>query len=72
MFPHTVPVRFWNDLLYSITLASVLVMTFLGEVSTNWGYMMAASIVAAIPVTVIFVFLQRGFIQGFTAGAVKG
>ena len=72
MFPHTVPVRFWNDLLYSITLASVLVMTFLGEAPTNWGYMMAASIVAAIPVTVIFVFLQRCFIQGFTAGAVKG
>ena len=34
---------------------------------------MAASIVAAVPVTVIFVFLQRCFIQGcFTAGAVKG
>ena len=47
-------------------------MTFLGEASTNWGYMMAASIVAAVPVTVIFVFLQRYFIQGLTAGAVKG
>ena len=54
------------------TLASGLVMTFLGEASTNWGYMMAASIVAALPVTVIFVFLQRYFIQGLTAGAVKG
>ena len=71
----------WNDLLYSMTLvtdtakrtlASGLVMTFLGEASTNWGYMRAASIVAAIPVTVIFVFLQRYFIQGLTAGAVKG
>ena len=71
----------WNDLLYSMTLvtdtakrtlASGLVMTFLGEASTNWGYMMAASIVAAVPVTVIFVFLQRYFIQGLTAGAVKG
>ena len=72
MFPHTVPVRFWNDLLYSMTLASVLVMTFLGEASTNRGYMMVASIVAAVPVTVIFVFLQRCFIQGFTACAVKG
>lgn len=37
MFPHTVPVWFWNDLLYSITLASVLVMTFLGEATTNRG-----------------------------------
>lgn len=71
----------WNDLLYSMTLvtdtarrtlASGLVMTFLGEASTNWGYMMAASIVAAVPVTVIFVFLQRYFIQGLTSGAVKG
>lgn len=71
----------WNDLLYSMTLvtdtarrtlASGLVMTFLGEASTNWGYMMAASVVAAIPVTIIFVFLQRYFIQGLTSGAVKG
>lgn len=71
----------WNDLLYSMTLvtdaskrtlASGLVMTFLGEASTNWGYMMAASIVAAIPVTIVFIFLQRYFIQGLTAGAVKG
>ena len=71
----------WNDLLYSMTLvtdsgrrtlASGLVMTFLGGASTNWGYMMAASIVAAIPVTIIFVFLQRYFIQGLTSGAVKG
>lgn len=71
----------WNDLLYSMTLvtdsarrtlASGLVMTFLGEASTNWGYMMSASIVAAIPVTIIFIFLQRYFIQGLTAGAVKG
>lgn len=71
----------WNDLLYSMTLvtdtarrtlASGLVMTFLGEASTNWGLMMAASLVSAIPVTVIFVFLQRYFIQGLTSGAVKG
>ena len=71
----------WNDLLYSMTLvtdsarrtlASGLVMTFLGEASTNWGYMMAASVVAAIPVTIIFVFLQRYFIQGLTSGAIKG
>ena len=71
----------WNDLLYSMTLvtdqssrtlASGLVMTFLGEASTNWGAMMASSVVSAIPVTIIFVFLQRYFIQGLTSGAVKG
>lgn len=71
----------WNDLLYAMTLvtdtsrrtlAPGLVMTFLGEASTNWGAMMAASVVSAIPVTIIFVFLQRYFIQGLTSGAVKG
>lgn len=70
----------WNDLLYSMTLvtdparrtlAPGLVMTFLGEASTNWNAMMSASVVAAIPVTVIFVFLQRYFIAGLTSGAVK-
>lgn len=70
----------WNDLLYSMTLvtdparrtlAPGLSMTFLGEASTNWAAMMSASIVAAIPVTIIFVFLQRYFIAGLTSGAVK-
>ncbi len=70
----------WNDLLYSMTLvtdparrtlAPGLVMTYLGEASTNWSAMMSASIVAAVPVTVIFVFLQRYFISGLTSGAVK-
>lgn len=71
----------WNDLLYSMTLvtdtakrtlAPGLVMTYLGEASTNWSAMMSASVVAAIPVTIIFVFLQRYFIAGLTSGAVKG
>lgn len=71
----------WNDLLYSMTLvtdtakrtlAPGLVMTYLGEASTNWTAMMSASVVAAIPVTIIFVFLQRYFIAGLTSGAVKG
>ena len=70
----------WNDLLYSLTLvteasrrtfAPGLVMTFMGEFTTNWGNMMAAVFVS-IPVTLVFIFLQRYFIQGLTSGAVKG
>ena len=70
----------WTDLLYAMTLvtdpsrrtlAPGLVMTYLGEASTNWAAMMSASIVASIPVTIIFVFLQRYFITGLTSGAVK-
>ena len=71
----------WNDLLYSLTLvtsadkrtlAPGLILTYMGEFTTNWAEMMAASILVSLPVTLIFIFLQRYFIQGMTAGAVKG
>lgn len=71
----------WNDLLYALTListtahrtlASGMVFTFTGEGGNDWIGMMAASVVASIPVAVMFVFLQRYFIAGLTAGAVKG
>lgn len=71
----------WNDLLYSLTLitstdkrtlAPGLILNYMGEFQNNWTNMMAASIVVSIPVTLMFIFLQRYFIQGLTAGAVKG
>lgn len=71
----------WNDLLYSLTLitstakrtlAPGLIMTYMGEFTNNWANMMAASIIVSLPVTVMFIMLQRYFIQGLTAGAVKG
>lgn len=71
----------WNDLLYSLTLitdasrrtlASGLVMKYMGEFTDNWGNMMAASVFVSIPVTLVFIFLQRYFIAGLTSGAVKG
>ena len=65
----------WNDLLYSMTLvtdtakrtlASGLVMTFLGEASTNWGYMMAASTEYTIVADVALVKGLNG--SGYSAG----
>lgn len=37
-----------------------------------WGPAMAASTVATIPIACLFIFLQRYFIKGLTAAAVKG
>lgn len=71
----------WNDLIYSLTLitqsglrtlAPGLQLTYLGEFQSNWGNMMAASLFSSIPVTVMFIFLQKYFISGLTSGAVKG
>lgn len=70
----------WNDLLYALTLISSaelrtvgpgLLLSHLGESRNDWGGAMASSLISSIPVIVAFSFLQRFFIQGLTAGAVK-
>jgi multiple sugar transport system permease protein len=70
----------WNDLLYSMTLivsddkrtiGPGLLLTYLNEVNSDWGGAMAASLLASAPIVAAFLFLQRYFIQGVTAGAVK-
>lgn len=70
----------WNDLLYSMTLivsddkrtiGPGLLLTYLNEVNSDWGGAMAASLLASAPIVIAFMFLQRYFIQGVTAGAVK-
>lgn len=70
----------WNDLLYALTLISSgelrtvgpgLLLTHLGESRNDWGAAMASSLIASVPVVVAFSILQRFFIKGLTAGAVK-
>lgn len=39
---------------------------------TNWGPVMAATVLAMLPILVIFLLLQRHMIKGLTSGAVKG
>lgn len=70
----------WNDLLFSLTLITTpelrtvgpgLLLSYIGESKSDWGGAMAASMVSSLPVVIGFAFLQRFFIQGLTAGAVK-
>lgn len=39
---------------------------------TQWGLVFAASLIAIVPVIIVFLIFQRYFIQGISAGAVKG
>lgn len=43
-----------------------------GPKGTQWGLVFAASLVAILPVIAVFLIFQRHFVQGLTAGAVKG
>lgn len=43
-----------------------------GQYSTNWGPFAAGSIIASIPIVIIFLSLQRFIVNGLTAGSVKG
>lgn len=43
-----------------------------GQYSQNWGPFAAGSIIASVPIVVIFLSLQKYIVNGLTAGSVKG
>ncbi|MEV4460523.1 carbohydrate ABC transporter permease [Microbispora sp. NPDC004025] len=70
----------WNEFVYALTLISdqgkytmpVALQFFVGQRSTDWGGIMAASTLMTIPVLVFFLLVQRRMVSGLVAGAVKG
>ena len=71
----------WNEYIFARVLlndqskqtVTVWLSYFLGSSRhTDWGALMAASTLTAIPVVVFFLLVQRRIAFGLTAGAVKG
>jgi arabinogalactan oligomer / maltooligosaccharide transport system permease protein len=54
------------------TLAVGMYAWVSNDLNANWGLFAAGAVVAAIPVLVLFLALQRYIVGGLTAGAVKG
>ena len=54
----------------TLTVGLALMQGQHGRIS--WGEIMAGAFIACIPAVLIFTFLQRYLVQGFTQGAVKG
>ena len=50
----------------------IAIQLFQGQNATQWGLVFAASVIAVIPVIVVYLVFQRHFVQGLTSGAVKG
>ena len=51
---------------------SIGLRTFIQQNTTEWGQILAAATLAALPPLVLFLVVQKWMIQGMAAGAVKG
>jgi multiple sugar transport system permease protein len=70
----------WNEFVYALTFAADVsartlplgLSTFIGEFIIRWDPLMAGGVITAVPVTMLFMLVQRQLIAGLTAGAVEG
>jgi N,N'-diacetylchitobiose transport system permease protein len=70
----------WNEFLYALVFMRdrdkqtlpVWLQTFTNVFGTDWGGIMAASLMYALPALVFFLIVQRKLVSGATAGALKG
>ncbi|HUP45759.1 MAG TPA: carbohydrate ABC transporter permease [Thermoanaerobaculia bacterium] len=70
----------WNEFLFALSFTlgpdrqtvPVAIALFRGRYQVPWGEILAAAIVATIPVAALVLLFQRRIVQGLTSGAVKG
>ena len=69
----------WNEFFFANILTRINIKTaplaiaeFAGQYQTLYGQMLAAAVLASIPVVVLAIFFRRFILQGFVEGAVKG
>ena len=73
-------VMHWNDLLYPLLFIDdprkrtlpLTLLDFQGEYLTDYPLLFTGVVVASLPMVLAYAFLQRHFVAGITAGAVKG
>lgn len=70
----------WNEFLFALSFTlgperytvPVAVMLFRGRYQVPWGQVLAATVVATVPVALMVLAFQRRIVAGLTAGASKG
>lgn len=75
-------VPIWNDFFFGMLFLStptkktlpLMMLNFIGDMenATQWNMLFAACFLSALPILIIYSFLQRYFVGGLTVGAVKG
>jgi multiple sugar transport system permease protein len=69
----------WNEYIVALTVTSspnrqpltVAIPSFVTQYQEHWQYLFATSLIAIVPVVIMFVFIERYLIGGLTAGSVK-
>jgi ABC-type glycerol-3-phosphate transport system permease component len=70
----------WNEFLFALSFTlgperqtvPVAITLFRGQYQVPWGEILAAAVVATLPVAAIVLIAQRRIVSGLTAGAIKG
>jgi ABC-type glycerol-3-phosphate transport system permease component len=69
----------WDEFVWALTVINdpnhrtlpIGIALFRGQHGTNWGLVFAASVIAVLPVIVVYVLFQRRIVSGLTSGALK-
>jgi ABC-type glycerol-3-phosphate transport system permease component len=70
----------WNEFMLALTFMNteerktlpLVLQSFVGRGDTDWGAVMATSVIYTLPVAIFFLLLRKRLMLGMTAGAVKG
>jgi arabinogalactan oligomer / maltooligosaccharide transport system permease protein len=70
----------WNEFILAATFLGdprsftlpVVLQRYVSDYGTEWGHFAAGAILVSLPVVLLFFALQRHFVEGLTAGGVKG
>lgn len=69
----------WDEFAWALTVLNdvdqrtlpIAIALFQGQHSTSWGLVFAASLLAIIPVLIVYIIFQRYFVAGIATGALK-